>query len=225
MQKKENNFLSLIINILVPTIILMKFSTPDTLGPTQGFVLALLLPLSYGLYDGLKNKRWNLIAIIGLVSIVLTGGIGLLHLNAKWLAVKEAAIPGMIAIIIFATIPTRFSILKMILDKVIDQKVLAKHLEKVSDKQYYSNCCKRYSYLLGLSFLVSSILNYVLARSIVVSQAGSTQFAEELGRLTALSFVIIAIPSTCFLALIFYLILRDLNKISGLKLEELIIKK
>ncbi len=35
---------------------------------------------------------------LGLISVLLTGGIGLLELDPQWLAIKEAAIPGIIGI-------------------------------------------------------------------------------------------------------------------------------
>ena len=48
------------------------------------------------------------------------------------------------------------------------------------------------TYLLASSFFLSGVLNYLLAKAIITSQAGSIAFNQELGKLTALSFPIIA---------------------------------
>jgi len=71
----------------------MKLSGEDNLGPTGALILALSFPIVWGLYDLFKNGTRNYVAILGVVSVMLTGGIGLLKLDAQWLAVKEAAIP------------------------------------------------------------------------------------------------------------------------------------
>jgi hypothetical protein len=36
--------------------------------------------------------------MLGFVSVLLTGGIGLLQLDPKWIAVKEAAVPAVIGL-------------------------------------------------------------------------------------------------------------------------------
>jgi hypothetical protein len=92
-KKKQNPFIDLIVSIILPSIILMKLSGEDHLGPTGALLLALSFPAIWGLYDLMKNGVKNYIAILGVVSVLLTGSIGLLKLDAQWLAVKEAAIP------------------------------------------------------------------------------------------------------------------------------------
>ena len=77
--KKNNQLIELIINIVIPSLILMKLSAEQYLGTANALLLALAFPLGWGLYDLLRNRKTNFIAILGLVSILLTGGIGLLH--------------------------------------------------------------------------------------------------------------------------------------------------
>jgi hypothetical protein len=50
--------------------------------------------------------------VLGLVSILLTGGIGLLQLDTRWLAVKEAAIPGLIGLAVLMSTRTRYPLVK-----------------------------------------------------------------------------------------------------------------
>ena len=97
-KKKQSPFADLIISIVLPSVILMKFSGEDQLGPTGALLVALSFPIIWGLYDLLRNGVRNYVAILGVVSVLLTGSIGLLKLDTQWLAIKEAAIPFCIGI-------------------------------------------------------------------------------------------------------------------------------
>ena len=90
--KKENPLSNLLFNIALPAIVLMKLSKEEYLGPTWGLILALAIPAVYFLYDLFKNGNRNFISILGFVSILLTGGIGLLELSPGIYAIKEALI-------------------------------------------------------------------------------------------------------------------------------------
>jgi hypothetical protein len=91
--KKSNPLLELLINIVIPSVILMKFSGEQNLGVVGGLLVALAFPLVWGTVELLGRRKLNWFSVLGLVSILLTGGIGLLQLDTQWLAVKEAAIP------------------------------------------------------------------------------------------------------------------------------------
>ena len=76
-QKKENPITSIVFNIVIPVVILSKFTTEDKLGPIWGLVLALMFPIGYFLFDYFSRKKTNFISIVGFVSILLTGVIGI----------------------------------------------------------------------------------------------------------------------------------------------------
>ena len=90
--RKESMLANLLVNIIIPTLILSKLSTDDYLGTKWAIVVALAFPLGYGLRDLLTSRKINIYSGLGIVSIMLTGGIGLLELDAKYMAIKEAAI-------------------------------------------------------------------------------------------------------------------------------------
>ena len=71
------------------------------------------------------------------------------------------------------------------------------------------------------SFFLSSALNYILAKVVLVSQPGTVEFTEELGKMTALSFPIIAVPSTLVLMGTLFYLLRHIQKLTHLKLEDI----
>jgi hypothetical protein len=64
-------------------------------------------------------------------------------------------------------------------------------------------------------------MNYFLAKLIVTSESGSSAFNEELGRMTLLSYPVIAIPSMIMMMGIFWFIWRTVNRLTGLSLEEI----
>jgi hypothetical protein len=67
------------------------------------------------------------------------------------------------------------------------------------------------------------VMNYILARWIVTSPAGSTAFNEELGRLTLLSYPVIAIPSMLMMLAVFYYLWRTIHGMTGFTLEEILV--
>jgi hypothetical protein len=92
--KKGNGFFAnLIFNIIVPTLILTKLSAPEYLGPVWSIVVALSFPIGYGLWDLKQSGKVNGFSVLGIISVFLTGGISLLQLDPKYIAIKEAAIP------------------------------------------------------------------------------------------------------------------------------------
>lgn len=54
----------------------------------MALVAALLFPVVYGGMDLIRNKKFNFISALGFISVLLTGGIGLLELDTRWLALK-----------------------------------------------------------------------------------------------------------------------------------------
>ncbi|GGX92581.1 VC0807 family protein [Vogesella alkaliphila] len=220
--KKNNQLLELIINIVIPSLVLMKLSTEQYLGTANALLLALAFPLGWGLYDLLRNRKTNFIAILGLVSILLTGGIGLLHLDAQWLAVKEAAIPGLIGIAVLASTRTRYPLIKTVLytPAVIDVAKVQQHLEQRGNTRQFEARLLKATYLLSATFFFSSVMNYVLAKWIVTSPSGTEAFNEELGRMTLLSYPMIAIPSLLMMMAVLYYISRGMRELAGLSFTE-----
>ena len=100
---KPNPLFEIVITIIVPAVVLMKLSGEANLGPLSALLLALAFPVGWGLWDGLRRRKLNWLSVLGVVSTLLTGGIGLLKLDAQWLAVKEAAGPGLIGLAVLGS--------------------------------------------------------------------------------------------------------------------------
>jgi hypothetical protein len=216
--RQENVLLSLAINITIPAVVLMKFSGEDTLGPVGGLVVALAFPLAYGAADFARRRQWNLVSVLGFVSILLTGGIGLLQLDPKWIAVKEAAVPGLIGLAVIASLKTRFPIVRSLLynDKIIRVDQVEAALAANGNLPAFERTLVVASWMLAGSFFVSSVLNFVLAKILVKSPAGTVEFNAELGRMTALSYPVIVVPSMLIMVATLFYLFRSIRRLTQL---------
>jgi intracellular septation protein A len=103
MTHKPRPLIDLLISIVLPSVILMRLSGDEHLGAVGALVLALAFPIGLGLYELIRYRVRNFIALLGLISVLLTGGIGLLQLDTEWLAIKEAAIPAILGIAVIGS--------------------------------------------------------------------------------------------------------------------------
>lgn len=225
MQAKKNNLLlDIVFSVALPSLILMKLSKPELLGPLYGLIIALLFPLGWGLLDLKRSQQINFIAALGVVSVLLTGGIGLFEIDTYWLAVKEALVPSVFAVIIFISGFTGKPLVrKFVLDtgvfntELINQKLQEQHTEREFQRRL-----ARANLVLSINFVFSAVMNYVLARWLVTAPTGTEAFNEQLGQMTLLSYPMIALPAMVVLMAIIFYIWRALTKLTGLTIEQLI---
>ena len=224
---KPRPLLDLLLGIVIPSVILMKLSGDNELGATGALIVALAFPIGWGLYELIKYRKFNFIALLGLISVLLTGGIGLLQLDTQWLAVKEAAIPGLIGIVVLISTQTRYPLIKTLLynPRILDVDKISQKLDELGSTVVFEARLLNATYLLGGTFFFSAMMNYIIAKWIVTSPAGSAAFNEELGQMTLLSYPMIAIPSMVMMMAIFYYLWRTIHGMTGLTLEEILKQK
>ena len=222
-QKKSNPLFEILFNVVIPSFILMKFSGDEHLGTAMALVVALAFPIAYGGMDLIRNKKFNFIAALGFVSVLLTGGIALLELDTRWLALKEALIPGLIGLAVLVSTFTRYPFMqKMVLnDSVLNLALITERLKENGKSQAFERCLMSSNYLFASTFAFSSAMNYFLATWIVTSPAGTPEFNEELGKLTLYSYPIIAIPSMLMMFGIFYYVWRQIRAMTSLETEQI----
>ena len=71
------------------------------------------------------------------------------------------------------------------------------------------------------TFGFSALMNYGLAKVIVTSPTGTVAFNEELGRLTVLSYPMIAIPSMLMIGGIMWYVGHTIRQLTGLEWQEI----
>lgn len=221
--KKPSPLFEILFNVFIPSIILMKLSGDEYLGTAMALVVALAFPLIYGGMDLVRNQKFNFIAALGFISVLLTGGIGLLELDTRWLALKEALIPGLIGLTVLGSTFTRYPLMqKLILnDTVLNLSLINQRLKEHDQSSAFERCLMRSNYLFASTFAFSSAMNYFLATWIVTSPAGTPAFNEELGKMTLYSYPMIAIPSMLMMFGIFYYIWRQVRAMTSLETEQI----
>ena len=211
-------------NIVIPTIILSKLSGNDYLGPVWSVVVALAFPVAYGIRDYLRARKPNFFSILGVISVLLTGGMSLLKLPPHYIAIKDAAVPALLGIAALASAFTRYPLIRTFLynDQILKLDKVHAALEQHNATAEFERHLQIATYLVAGSFFLSSVLNYILAKIILVSPPGSVELAEELGKMTALSFPVIALPCTLVLAGTMYYLLNNIQKLTRLTLDEIV---
>jgi len=221
---KPNPFLEIGITIIVPAVVLMQLSGAERLGPVRALILALAFPIAWGIWEGVRRHKLNWLAVLGVVSTLLTGGIGLLKLDPQWLAVKEAAVPGLIGLAVLISLWTSKPLIRVLVFNAnlfnVD-RVNAALAEKKNAVQFELRL-RTGTMLLASTFFFSSVANYLLASWVVTSPAGSEAFNQELGRLTLLSYPVIALPSMAMMIGLMFWLARGATSLTGLKLEEML---
>ena len=225
--KPNHSFFSnLLFNIVIPTLILTKASGDDMLGPTLGVICALIFPLAFGLWDLRGSGKVNVFSILGVVSVLLTGGISLLKLPPEYIAIKEALIPGVIGIGVLLTLNTKYSLLRLIIlnEEILDVARLKQLVAERGQQQTFDASLNVANKIVAASFFLSSALNYGLARYIVTSPAGTPEYNEQLGTMTALSYPVIVLPSMIVLGIAIWYLFKHIRTATGKGLEDFMYK-
>ena len=238
-EQRENLFVNLIFNLGLPIVILRKGD--DWFGETLGtwmslpaestevssclLTLAVFFPVAYGIYDFKNRKKWNFMSILGAISALLTGGIGLIPGGTVHMfAIKEAALPGVLAILTLFTLKTKKPLVKIFLynPDFFQVDKIEKLLEIQGTQKSFNRLLVICTWLLAATFVFSTAVNYFLARIIVVTEpfTDKTAFNDEIGTMMTWSFPVISLPCMIATGYAFWLLVRGIKKMTGLTLEE-----
>lgn len=223
-QKAENLLVNLLFNIIIPTVILTKLSGDNHLGTTNGILVALAFPVLYGARDMMVRGKVNLFSVLGVFSILLTGGISLMGLDPRYLAIKEAAIPATFCLATLVSLKTPYPLVKTFIynDTILDIPTIDQRLADNGNRRPFERRLAMASILVASSFFLSSLLNYLLAIIIVTAQPGTVEYNEQLGKMTALSFPVIALPATLMMMGAMLYLFSGITRLTGLDLEHVI---
>ncbi len=222
--KRENLLVNLIFNIAIPSLILAKASTPELLGPVWGLIIALCFPVSYGIWDFVQRRQANFISIIGFASVLLTGGLGLMQVDNFWFAVKEAAVPAIIGTAVWISMYTSRPLVRQFLfnEQAFDTTKINAALAERDNLAAFDRLLRSSTYWLVGSFTLSAVLNFVLARWLLQSPTGTPEFNAELGKMNALSWPVIVIPSMVIMIFALWRLIGGIKRLSGLSFEEMV---
>ncbi len=227
--KPENPLLSLFVNILLPVMILNKGG--QYLTPTQTLIVALCLPLVYGLQDYVRRGHKNYVSLIGILNILLTGSLALMSLTGVWFAVKEASLPAVLGLLVFGSAFTRKPAARMMFcnPQVLKMDVIESRLQEREKSPEFNQLLKKTTLWLSASFFLSAIANFVLAYSIfktidttLDADAQLRVLNEQLAQMTWMGYVVIALPLMIFSGVLIFAFLKRVSKMVDLPIDHLL---
>lgn len=221
---RENLFINLACNVAAPVFMLTRGGKLLGLDPRTTLVLALAFPLAYGIYDLVRRRHFNVLSALGFTSTLATGGLSLLRLDPFWFAVKEASVPTLIGLAVLLTRHSSSSLLRamMLNEQVVNLPRIRTALKEANREADFERVLDRTNWLLVASFAFSAVLNFVLARMIITSFPDTPEFNDQLGRLTWISYIVIAAPSLAITLFALWRMFQGLTRLTGLPLEELL---
>lgn len=192
--------------------------------PAIVLVIALLFPIAYGIYDFAARRKYNFFSILGFVSILISGGVGLMKIDKDWIAIKEAAIPALFAIATLVSLRTPFPLIRTFLynPEIFDVPKIEAALVEKKNESNFDDLIKRCTLYLVGSFVLSAILNYVLAKYLIRSETGTEAFNQELGKLTLWSWPVITVPSMAVMMYALMQLVGGIEKFTGYPMEEVV---
>ena len=223
-QKPSGVLWSLLFCLLIPMIILNKLSGEAYLGVKISIVVAFIFPLTFGIKEFFATNKIDLFSVLGVISVPLTGGLSLLEVDAIYIAIKEAAIPGILGIAILLSLRTPNPFIHSLFKNpaVINIEAFTQSLEENNCHEGFDVLITNATWLLSGSFFLASTLNFFLAIFILTADPGTEIFNQQLGQMLALSFPVNALPAMLVNIANLVYVSRGIKRLTGLSLEEII---
>ena len=219
---QRETWIELALNVVAPTVVLLFLSDEDRLGPELGLVFGLSFPLAHAAWSRWRGAEISPLSVLAVISVVLTGGIGLLKLDARWFAVKEALVPLVMAAFTWGSRWTSYPVVDTLLWRLLDKEAVSRHLAEKGAQDALRPMLDRVTVWFVGGFFYSAVVSFALARYLVTSPAGTVTFNEELGRFTFVSFPVVAIPMTVAMGLALNRMLTGLETATGQEIDDLL---
>lgn len=233
MQKQENSFSHILFTILIPVLILNK-GHKYGLDAKLSLLLALSFPLFFTIKSLYREKKIDFVSLLGLLNVLISGTFTLLTLEGMWFAVKEAAFPFLIGCFVLASSFTNkpfFQSLFLNPSTFDVQKIEASLNNSKSKEKDFESLMKILTKWLSVSFMLSALLNFLLAIKIFSPLAADLNevqkqelLNEQLSQMTLYSLGVILVPSMIFLGILIYYAFKKINALTGLTVDDLVKK-
>jgi hypothetical protein len=251
---QENPLANILINVLIPVLALSFLSKDPAIqekigktaqfwhiGPLKAMIVALTLPLAYGIRFLIIHKKLNFFSNLGVISVLLTGGLTLYLWNKDGsvkdhagllFGIKEGSIPLVLGFAILRSARSASPLLNVFLynDSVFDVPKIEQKVRELSAEQAYRTVLDQANRLFAISFFLSAAMNVALAQWFFrnFDPKGITALETYngiVGKLTGWGFAVIGVPILIFLFFTLRSLLKGLGRITGFKDEELMMPR
>jgi hypothetical protein len=246
---QENPLANIFINVLIPVLALSYLSKEPGaaeakswhIGPLYALFVALAFPIGYGLWFFVKTKKMNFFSALGLFSVLLTGGLTLFLWNkdgtvkenaAVLFGLKEASIPFVLGFAVIASHWSKTPLLRSFLysDSIFDINKIERKVNEIGKQVEYNKVLLSSTILFGMSFFISTFLNFGLAMYFLgdldhTAADAREIYNEKVAKVTGWGFVVIGLPIMVFLFFTLRKLLGGLRNLTGFKDEELMLPR
>ena len=189
------------------------------------FLIALIFPVAYFIYDLLKKNNVNVISILGFINVLLTGGIGIFGerfgLSKNWFIIKEGALPSLIGLALITLRKYRKeSFNKILLNDIIFDNHKINSSIKYEEQNEFETIVHRAGSHFIVGLFMSSFIQFILASLIVTSNPGESLFNEQVATMTWVSFLAVFVITMSIVGKGYLGLISGIEKITGLKKED-----
>ncbi|MEC7225210.1 MAG: VC0807 family protein, partial [Verrucomicrobiota bacterium] len=206
------------------------------IGPEYGMAVAVAFPFIYGVVFFFKNKKFNFYSVLGIISVLLTGFItihvwnedGSIKENADLLfAIKEAAIPLMLGAAMLYSHRTKNPLIDVFFlnPDIFD---ITKIEETAKEKNTYNDYLAfrlKLTWMFASSFLLSSLLNFILAMYLLKDANDKESYNLAVGKVMGYGYLVIGIPLMIIMVGCLIYLMKTISRITGLTKEEFMMPK
>ncbi|WP_395742405.1 VC0807 family protein [Prosthecobacter sp.] len=224
-KKQPHPLLDLALTVILPSLALEKLSAPERLGPLWALIVALLLPLGFGIWCFVNKRGMNFFSILGLTAVIVTGVLGLWKLNATWFAAKEAMFPLFLGIAFPLSHRWGRPLVNDLLlnPQMINHPALHQALDTPEKHHNFAILLKKASWGMAGTMIFSSAMNFALALYLLGDKTpGSEEYTKAIGRLNWSGSLILMIPLMAVLLALMFWVLRSISRITGLERDDLL---
>lgn len=240
-KQQDNPLANIMWNVLIPIVALSFLGKNGDkfwqVGPMIGMCIAVSLPVIYGTHHLIKTKKPNFFSILGVVSILLTGGIAIMAYQdngtvdeqaPSWFALKEGAIPFVFGVTILISHWTKTPLVRVFLynPDFFNIPAIEKRIKANETCEGYKKLILSGTLLLAGSFFLSMVMNYFLAIYFLSGNTGSQEdFNDGVAQLTFWGFAVIGLPMMVILMITMWRFVSQLKVLTGMENEEILLPR
>lgn len=248
--KQEHPLANILINVVIPSVVLEVLSKDPTLqkvprpwhiGPLWGMLVAVAIPLAYGIWYFFQSRKFNVFSALGLVGVALSGLIALYLWNADgtvkpnagiYVGTSEALIPLILGLAILWSQRSGTPLIRVFLynDSIFDVPKIERAVADRSEESRYGKLLGTANRLFAFSFFLSAVMNVVMVlwlfRAFDEKAAGARDaYTSIMSTMRWAGFLAIGLPLMGILIFILMKLLKGLKELTGLKDDELMLPR
>ncbi len=224
-QHKSSTLSQLLINFVLPLLILTKLSGPERLGATGALMAALALPIAYEIVGIVKRRKVQILSLVAIGGILVTGVIGLLGLSENWLAVRRSAVYFAGVLVMGFCLAKGISATEFILKRAVDWQAVLKTSRQSGGLIALKKYLRRSDIVLFTLVVAITIASFVLTKIVISAPTDSAEFNQQYAQLRIVSIAAITAPLILGLVINVTYLLIKIEKLTGLSVEDLTTKK